>query len=87
MLAVSYIFSFYRTVPAWYKVERFSSFFSRKNAHEGGRHFHGMIAYEFPAAIKKEQDILKKNSCSLKKKAVIFFKKALDLMRKDEDFF
>jgi hypothetical protein len=27
---------------------------------KGGRHFHGMIAYEFPAAIKKEQDILKK---------------------------
>ena len=54
MLAVSYIFSFYRPFQSVFKL------FSRKNAHEGGRHFHGMIAYEFPAAIKKEQDILKK---------------------------
>ena len=59
MLAVSYIFSFYRPFQLGIKWSVFK-LFSRKNAHEGGRHFHGMIAYEFPAAIKKEQDILKK---------------------------
>ena len=39
-----------------------------------------MIAYEFPAAIKKEQDILKK-TLVLKKKAVIFLEKLLIFLK------